>query len=184
MKYCIVAFLLITPFLWVYAHETKTENPLSVLLHIEPDDDPVAGEPAEIFFAFSDDTQAFDVRMCTCVVTVTDQGDTLFEGLVTQTDERLYGTNVAGVTTVFPHTGWYNITLSATPRAGASFTQTTLSYDVEIKRDTKLQTQATETTEENQNTLDAFHIYGICAGCTLLIGAGFIAFRQYAKRMV
>ena len=59
------------------AHVLKIDGHISVLLHVNPDDDPVAGQQTTYFLYFHDDTGKFALSKCTCTVTVQSQGQTI-----------------------------------------------------------------------------------------------------------
>jgi hypothetical protein len=114
------------------AHEYKYAGTLSVLLHMEPGDSPIASEPAQLFFYFKDEAKKFRATECNCTVTIKSGDNTLREGPV-EGAAKGYGEDVRMVNFTFPDVGIYTVTLNGTPKNGA-FEPFLLNYDVRIER--------------------------------------------------
>ncbi len=109
------------------AHVLKTDQTIGAILHIDPNDSPVAGEPASIFFDLKDSANIFAIEDCTCVVSVLQNGESIFEKTVTR---------ISPVTYTFPERSIYTVQFSGTPKAelssAASFEPFVLSYDIRV----------------------------------------------------
>lgn len=117
----------------VSAHETKTIGSLSVLLHMEPQDSPVVGEEAKLYFAFTDANEKFNLAQCECVFEITKGKNTLNRNTLMSAD-ALFGLNVALANFTFPNKGIYMVSLEGSARDG-SFESFAISYGVRIERE-------------------------------------------------
>ena len=62
------------------AHVYLTSGTLEIFSHIDPDDDPIAGEESTFFLIFSDSSGKFDSSKCDCSATVKDsKGNSIYE---------------------------------------------------------------------------------------------------------
>lgn len=129
----VVPFLIVLVPFFASAHEIKIDGPMSVLLHMEPQDSPVVGEPARLFLAFTDSEERFALASCVCGVAVRRGDETLF---VTKLDreEPEYGSNVASANITFPERGIYEVVVSGKPVTGGAFTPFSIQYAVRIER--------------------------------------------------
>ena len=117
-----------------HAHETKIAGSMRVLLHMEPQDSPVIGEPARLFLAFSDDKGIFDITACDCELMITSKNKTVFEESLQIGDSELYGSNTGTAEFTFPKRGLYTVSVKADSKDGA-FSPFALSYAVRIERE-------------------------------------------------
>src|SRR5579885_451375 len=87
----LIAFLLLPlilnsiPIAPVYAHVLKSDGSIGAVMHIDPNDDPVANSPATFFFEIKDKTNKFTPQNCDCRVDIYENGkviysDSLFVG--------------------------------------------------------------------------------------------------------
>lgn len=126
--------MFILPFI-ASAHETKRAGSLDILLHMEPLDNPAAGEDAYLYFSVSDLREQFNFRDCDCRVTVKDsKGKELLNRALTLEDEAPdWGVNVSRVGFVFPHIGIYKVAIAGAPKTN-TFDAFALEYDKRIER--------------------------------------------------
>jgi hypothetical protein len=109
-----------------FAHVLKTDGTIGAVLHIDPEDDPIAGQDASIFFEFKDTKNQFKVENCNFNVVITEDGQELSrQQLADSSSHIIYS---------FPHKGIYTVTVSGVPNNG-SFQQFSLSYDVRVARE-------------------------------------------------
>jgi hypothetical protein len=54
----------------VLAHVEQSDNGVSAVMHIYPDDNPIAGRMTDVGFAFGGRKQAFNVKTCGCKLTI------------------------------------------------------------------------------------------------------------------
>jgi hypothetical protein len=112
------------------AHVFKYFETVGVLLHMEPGDDPLAGEPGQLFFYFNDKAGKFEVGKCDCRVRITEGDKVIYDEPLTG-EAKAYGDDVRLVNFTFPRRDIYKVELSARESDYPPFK---LSYDVRIDR--------------------------------------------------
>lgn len=118
----------------VRAHITQYAGSFAVLLHLEPGDDPVAYEPAKLFFYVSDREKRFEPEDCRCVAEILHGGERIAKENLAVSQERQYGTNVLVMDFVFPGKGVYPVVFTAESRSGA-FEPFRVQYDQRVERE-------------------------------------------------
>jgi hypothetical protein len=97
------------------AHVLKEDNGISAVLHIDPDDDPIAAQPTPVGVAFSADG-GFSLQDCNCYVHIVSDGQTI------QTDAINPGEPGATLTAVssvqFPKIGVYDLIVGGSAKDG------------------------------------------------------------------
>ena len=114
--------------LWVSpveAHVLQTDGSIGTVLHIEPDDDPIAGQNTSFFFELKDKQGKFSFDTCDCTFEVQEAGKTLITQKITDPYTNF----------TFPQKDIYQVMLSGKPQAGTSFQDFHLKYDIRVARD-------------------------------------------------
>ncbi len=118
--------LLLTPAPMIsMAHVLETQGSVGAVLHINPADDPIAGQQANIFFDFKDKTNRFKSADCDCRLVVDRAGANIYDQPFT---------DPGGGDFTFPARDVYSVKAVGTPKAGATFDAFTLSYSVRVER--------------------------------------------------
>lgn len=113
MKQAIIFFFLLFAFP-VFAHVIKIDNGFEGMMHILPDDNPVAGTTTDFYFMFENNAKA--VTSCDCTVTVL------------KNEKVLFSQNIRNkFSFYFPKIGVYTVNLSS-----KNFN---LNWDVRIDKD-------------------------------------------------
>jgi hypothetical protein len=126
--------LLITPAL---AHNVEVSGDVAATFHLEPNHNPKAGEPAQVWFALTrKGGQIIPLQQCNCKLAVYSQPrsqDTspLLEPPVKAISADGYQ-NIPGAEIVFPKVGAYELELNGTPKAGVNFKPFQLNYEVTV----------------------------------------------------
>lgn len=111
----------------VSAHVLKIDGDIGAVLHINPDDNPVSGQPTDYVLYFEDYTGRFDLSACRCRVSVGKDGRTL-------ASRPLSG--ASGLTSdnkfTFPGPGAYDLRISGQPERAGSFQPFALDYTVRV----------------------------------------------------
>lgn len=126
--------LLVSP---AFAHKVKTSGDVGGTLHIEPSENPRAGQPAQAWIALTrKGGQIIPLAQCNCRLAVYSEPRTasskpiMNPALKPVSAERYQG--IPGAEIVFPKPGAYELQLSGTPKAGASFRPFQLTYNVTV----------------------------------------------------
>lgn len=91
------------------AHVQVTDNGVSAVMHILPEDDPSARDPTYIQFTFGGSKAAFDVGSCSCKLSVTQDGKETERNPVESLDAT---SGIGHVVVTFPKAGVYNLRLT------------------------------------------------------------------------
>ena len=153
------------------AHILKTDGNIGAVFHVDPDDDPIAGQQTGFFFEFKDKQRKFTPQNCNCTFSITEDGKQIFSQPLFQNNTDPSLTN-ASIFYAFPEKNVYQIKVIGKPNTPDAFQPFTLVYDVRVARETvPTGTQNTaQTTNENWFTLHLPHlIAGIIIGIFLLL---------------
>jgi hypothetical protein len=113
---------------FVSAHILATDGSIGAILHIDPDDDPIAGEPTNLFWDFKNTKGEFKIEGCSCRIYIIEDGRKI-------DDEPLSSTTF---TYIFPKRNVYEIRIAGQPKQGDSFQPFILSYDIRVSRETEI----------------------------------------------
>lgn len=139
-----LAILLLAP-TSVSAHVLKTDGVIGAVMHIDPEDSPIAQEPATFFFEMRDKTGKFTSQACLCTVTINQGDKQLFSSPLFGTNQMV-GLNTPSMTFAFPEPGTYVIDILGRPRNAGSFQAFDLRYDVRVERMTESTSAAVQKT--------------------------------------
>ncbi|MFH7026519.1 MAG: hypothetical protein ACHBN1_14195 [Heteroscytonema crispum UTEX LB 1556] len=127
--------LLLTNIPPAFAHSVKTSADVGATLHVEPNDNPRAGEPSKTWFALTrKGGKAIPLKECNCQLAVYAkpyaQGEPplLEPALQPITAERYQG--IPGTEITFPKPGAYQLQLSGKPKTEGSFQPFKLKFEV------------------------------------------------------
>lgn len=118
----------------VYAHVLETDGTIGAVLHIDPEDDPIAGQPSGFFFEFKDKDGKFKPQDCDCLFTVLEDGKQFFSQPLFASSSEASLTS-ATVFFNFPKKSVYQIEVVGTPIKEDLFQSFTLVYDVRVARE-------------------------------------------------
>ncbi|MBD6614316.1 hypothetical protein FNW02_00090 [Komarekiella sp. 'clone 1'] len=140
MKYLLLLNCLVIPVINVYpasAHSVKIAGDVGGTLHIEPNDNPRAGEPTQAWFALTrKGGRVIPLAQCNCRLAVYAQpyapGEPplLEPSLNPVAAERYQG--IPGAEIVFPKPGIYQLQLNGKPTSGATFKPFNLKFEVTV----------------------------------------------------
>lgn len=132
------------------AHEVNTSSDVGGTFHIEPNDNPHSGETATAWFALTrKGGKLLPLEQCNCQLAVYPEPHTegsaplLKPPLKAISAEQYQG--IPGADIVFPKAGVYELELSGTPKAGASFKPFELSYTVTVSPGATVPVQSSAT---------------------------------------
>ncbi|MFO0702265.1 MAG: hypothetical protein U0514_00045 [Candidatus Andersenbacteria bacterium] len=113
-----------------HAHELEESGAAGAVLHVEPNDSPVAEATSTISFVLTNHDDDFSLEDCACTLRVL-QGDLQLAELSPATAEKVeHGVFNLGYTYVFPAAGAYVLELAGTRKPNATFEEFLLHYDI------------------------------------------------------
>lgn len=109
------------------AHVLKVDGSIGAILHIPPDDNPIAGEPTTYVMTFSDDADAFNLKHCDCHLIVRDDARVVHE-------QAMGGgsATVSYTTLAVSRPGVYTFSFEGKPIASATFQPFRLDYTIRV----------------------------------------------------
>lgn len=137
MKKIILIFIFILGFAInarvAQAHILKTDGSIGAVMHVTPDDDPIAGEESDFYFEFKDKEEKFRSENCDCKISVIQSGNEVFtQDLFSNNDKN--DVPHATFSFTFPKRDIYKIIITGIPKTRDSFQKFTLIYNVRVER--------------------------------------------------
>jgi hypothetical protein len=121
----------------VIAHNVEVSGDVAATFHLEPNHNPKAGKPAQVWFALTRrGGRIIPLSQCNCQLTVYSKPRSqnaqplMNPQLRAISAERYQG--IPGAEIVFPRAGAYDLVLSGTAKNGANFKAFTLTYTVNV----------------------------------------------------
>ncbi|MGF1492213.1 MAG: hypothetical protein ACFBSC_07140 [Microcoleaceae cyanobacterium] len=122
----------------ILAHEVEVSQDVAATFHLEPNHNPKAGEPAQVWFALTRRGGAIiPLSQCNCQLRVyaepktTDTKPLLTPSLKPISAEKYQG--IPGATVTFPRTGRYTLEISGKPKGEISFKPFEFTYSVTVR---------------------------------------------------
>lgn len=115
-----------------FAHILESEGSVGAVLHINPDDDPLANNESIIYLEFKDKNNRFQLQNCDCTVTVLKSGEKIHTQSLTPTNDT---ENTGTFNYIFPEKNIYKIKVTGKPYQGNSFEDFTFTYDIRVARE-------------------------------------------------
>ncbi len=114
----------------VQAHFIKTDGTITTEIHIDPNDDPIAGEKSFIGIEVNDRSGKFSPSSCTCTIVISNRSiDVLKTSFFTV--NKL--TNETELPFIFPKDTTYTVTLSGKPIQPNVFQPFQTQYEVHVE---------------------------------------------------
>ena len=137
MKHSLIVIALVILILgatqYVQAHVLKVDRSIGAVLHIDPDDDPIVGEPAYFFFEFKDKKNVFKPEFCDCTVSIIKDGISVYSQPLFQ-DNPTADTNNASFAYIFPEKNIYQVKVEGNPNKPKAFQPFSLTFDIRVAR--------------------------------------------------
>lgn len=175
-------FLLLVTFLVIptnaNAHVLKTSGSVGAVVHVTPEDDPIAGEATDFYFDFKDTQGRFKAENCDCTVTILKAGQEAYSAPLFQNNSDPSLTNVSFSYT-FPEKNIYQVKISGKPLTSDVFQEFNLEYDIRVARiSDSLATGTIDNSSENQ--MNSLSPYILPIGIIVILGI--LAFIKYKKK--
>jgi len=147
-----ILFLFFSPS-HISAHELTSDGTIGAVMHIEPEDDPVADQQSTFFFELKDKTGKFSSSHCTCTFSVKQHGKIIFSQPLIQNSQAA-DENISPVVFTFQDRDVYQVTLEGKPNPESAFQPFALVYDVRVDRTQ----QGKESASNNKKVIAVFFI--------------------------
>jgi hypothetical protein len=121
------------------AHVLKSDGPIGAVIHIDPNDDPVIGEPATFFLEFNDKNNKFTLTDCSCKFAISKSEQEVFSSELLPSSEN--DQNAASFSYTFSEKAVYQVVVSGTSVNALSFPTFKLTYDLRVSRETNANSQ-------------------------------------------
>jgi hypothetical protein len=173
MKKIIIFLLAFLPGMFyaapVQAHFLAADGNIGAVLHVDPNDEPIAGSLASFFFEFKDKENKFKPENCDCSFEIDENGKNIYSQPLYQNNNNPSLTN-ASVFYTFPQRDVYQVKVIGKPLTPNAFQSFTLKWNFRVDQ------QASSETGSTQGSSNFFsaHLVQI-----ILIGIIIIAFLVY-----
>ncbi len=127
-------FVAFIPIKITKGHFVQSEDEIEVTLHINPDDNPIIGEPAKIYFQFDDPENIIAPQTCNCMVSIFLNNEELISQSLFLENEQT-GFDTPSLTFVFPEKGLYQIKVTGSPINNEDFSGFASEYSLRISRE-------------------------------------------------
>jgi hypothetical protein len=117
----------------VQAHEEVTDGTMTVTMHIDPNDAPMAGVPQTLNFYFTDTPSKFGLKNCACTLEISSpQSQTLSNQL------HFVGDNHGAWPVTFERAQTYSAKVSGSPKKAGTFAPFKATYEIQVARNPAL----------------------------------------------
>jgi hypothetical protein len=162
----------------VNAHVLKTSGSVGAVVHVTPEDDPIAGEQTDFFFDFKDRDGKFKAENCDCKVTILKAGQEAYTAPLFQNNSDPSLTNVSFSYT-FPEKNIYQVKISGKPLIPDAFQEFNLEYDIRVARITE---SLAEGTSENNSESKKNNLLPYILPIGIIVILGLLAFIKFKKK--
>ena len=177
-KYIVAILLLITLFIvprTADAHFLATDKKIGAVLHVDPNDEPVAGQQASFFFDFKDQTNKFTSQNCDCTFLINEAGKTIYSQELFQNSNKP-NLHIASATFIFPQKDVYQVQVVGKPKVANAFQPFTLSWDFRVDQEVDPQV-----TGQQSNTSSKYTRFILIFGITFVLVIGFLIYSKLIR---
>lgn len=118
------------------AHTVKASESVAVTFHLEPDHNPRAGDPAQVWFVLTQKGgSTIPLSQCDCQLQVIaeENGQTIAQPPLTAVSAEQYQ-NIPGADVTFPKLGAYQLSIQGQPQTGDAFQPFQFSFAVTVAK--------------------------------------------------
>ena len=109
------------------AHVLKNDGDIGAVMHVEPDDNPLAGVPVTYQLVFNDTSHRFSLSTCDCTATIQTIGGVVKTEAI-NTKHELDSKS----TVTFPEPDVYTLRVRGEPKVAGAFQPFTLNYTIRV----------------------------------------------------
>lgn len=157
----------------VSAHVLLTSGNIGAVVHINPDDDPIVGQPASFYLEFKDKTNRFQPELCDCKITVSKNGSEITT--LSLFDSTNPNTPVFDFT--FPEKNLYQLTITGSPKTPNAFDSFKLEHVIRVER-----TPTPQNSNANLVTSDPHFFQYIAILVAVIVFAGIFALNRRSQK--
>lgn len=138
------------------AHKVETTGDVGGTLHIEPNDNPRAGESTQAWFALTrKGGKVIPLQQCNCQLAVYAEPHTpgepaLLEPSLKPVNAEIYQ-GIPGADITFPKPGIYQLQLRGKPTSGANFKPFEFAFEVTVAAGTRVDPENTQDVKDNNS---------------------------------
>ena len=122
----------------VQAHFLATDKNIGAVLHVDPNDSPIAGEQASFFFELKDKQNKLTPKKCDCTFEIDENGQAIYSQPLFQSNKKPSLSN-ASVFYTFPKIDVYTIKIIGKPHTSGEFQSFILSWNFRVDQQTNEQ---------------------------------------------
>lgn len=182
MKHIIVLLILI--FFCVpsqaLAHSTESDGDISLTIHFDPEDDPIAYQQTGFYFHFMDKTNKFKAQDCECTFTVIKGGSEIYSQPLFR-DNATPSLNTITLVYTFPEKNIYQVKVTGKPTTANAFKSFAFTFDIRVER-----VSATQTANPQENRelswLEKHFTHSINVVLSLAVFAAFVILAVIQKQ--
>lgn len=118
------------------AHTVKASESVAVTFHLEPDHNPRAGDPAQVWFVLTQKGgSTIPLSQCDCQLQVISEenGQTIAQPSLAAISAEQYQ-NIPGANVTFPKPGAYQLSIQGQPQTGDAFEPFQFSFPVTVAK--------------------------------------------------
>lgn len=118
------------------AHTVKASESVAVTFHLEPDHNPRAGDPAQVWFVLTQKGgRTIPLSQCNCQLQVIaeENGQAIAQPPLTAISAEQYQ-NIPGADVIFPKPGAYQLSIQGQPQTGDAFQPFQFSFPVTVAK--------------------------------------------------
>lgn len=150
------------------AHFLVTDRNIGAVLHIDPNDEPIAKSQASFFFEFKDKENKFQPTNCNCTFSIVEDSKEIYSTDLFQNNTNPSLSN-ASVFYTFPERNVYQIKVVGTPKTPDAFQSFVLVWNFRVDQEASVSpvsSNGQSQTNSNWFSLHAGHL--IAAGAVFL----------------
>src|SRR5258708_15214788 len=159
LPFLLISFVFCLTISQVSAHVLVTDQNIGAILHINPDDDPIANVQSTFFFEFKDRQDKFKPQNCNCTFSIIEKGTAIYVQPLFQNNQNPSLKN-ASVFYTFPQKDVYQIQVTGKPLTPNTFQPFTLTYNIRVDQTAQSSTQNVSL-KQNSNIRYLIPIAGI-----------------------
>ncbi len=136
----------------VSAHVLLTSGSIGATVHVDPEDDPIVGNPTNFYFEFKDKENKFNSADCNCKISLSKNGTEIYsQDLFTTSPGNDISSPIFQFT--FPEKNIYTLKITGIPKTPESFQAFELNHTLRITREQN----SNQPTTTNPSGIHFFH---------------------------